>query len=67
MFVCSLYVLFVWQCMAVALRAVAPESTPAAASEAPETRAADAVDADADEAPEGYYAFVESPNATPPR
>ncbi|XP_060807682.1 uncharacterized protein LOC106140903 [Amyelois transitella] len=39
------------------------ETTPT--PEAPEARAED--DVTSDEPPEGYYAFVESPNATPPR
>ncbi|XP_052749461.1 uncharacterized protein LOC113515812 isoform X2 [Galleria mellonella] len=51
--------------------AAEPLSTaaPAAAAAASlEPRAGDApVDADSEEPPEGYYAFVESPNATPPR
>ncbi|KAL4709499.1 hypothetical protein ACJJTC_007230 [Scirpophaga incertulas] len=43
-----------------ALSSVLPETTPAPATAAPSGTTED-------EAPEGYYAFVESPNATPPR
>ncbi|RVE42265.1 hypothetical protein evm_013073 [Chilo suppressalis] len=56
---------------------VLPDSTAPPTTAAPAARSddagaapaagANAADADSDDPPEGYYAFVESPNATPPR
>lgn len=43
-----------------------PLQLPASAT-TPADPATPAPSADSDEPPEGYYAFVESPNATPPR
>ncbi|CAH1641681.1 unnamed protein product [Spodoptera littoralis] len=47
-------------------RLVLPEPTQSP-TEAAEPRERDDALADSEEPPEGYYAFVESPNATPPR
>ncbi|KAG6454371.1 hypothetical protein O3G_MSEX008709 [Manduca sexta] len=53
--------IFIFLTLLLHLSCVLPEST----SPPPETRE-DVTEA-SDEPPEGYYAFVESPNATPPR
>lgn len=54
--------LLVYFTLLAVLSAALPEtSTP------PEPRLDDDLDSNSEEPPEGYYAFVESPNATPPR
>ncbi|KAH9640882.1 hypothetical protein HF086_000787 [Spodoptera exigua] len=48
-------------------RLALPEPTQSPTEPASEPRERDDALADSEEPPEGYYAFVESPNATPPR
>lgn len=53
------------QILCMSTRLVLPEPTAPATEATAEPR--DEALGDTEEPPEGYYAFVESPNATPPR